>query len=105
MHCNSFSQIRPAPEYDHGNNITLGFEWATVFSAGQRKILWASVFLLWLFRAGSVEGTKVVITTGEKRKKRFMEKSERNDKEEEDHENSSGRHALTSVPCEAQHSF
>lgn len=34
-----------------------------------------------------------------------MEKSERNDKEEEDHENSSGRHALTSVLCEAQHSF
>lgn len=58
MHCNSFSQIRPAPEYDHGNNITLGFKWATVFSAGQRKILWASVFLLWLFRAGSVEGHK-----------------------------------------------
>lgn len=65
------------------SDITFGLE--TVFSAGQRKTLWASVFfflgLLDLWKVA-----EVVITTGKKRKKWFMAKSDRNEKEEEDHE-------------------
>lgn len=80
----SFTHIRPENMTDSSNisNIILGFESETVFSAGQRKILWASVFLLWLFWAGSVEGHRgcnydgrekeemVHVTVREKRKRR-----------------------------------
>lgn len=76
------------------SNITLGFE--TVFSAAQIKILWASVvFSLAFLDLWKV--TEVVITTGKRRKKWFTAKSDRNEKEEEDHENRRMRTCICSL--------